>query len=74
MSKISVSSGIEAGNLNVRQSDVTRLLESEPYKGEAVSILRFLENHLCSATFDHVCSLAQIRAERRARLRELRHI
>lgn len=59
MKKIKLTSGIEAGSIEIQQGKVSKLIESEPYAREALKVFEFLEDHLCHATFDQLCVLAK---------------
>lgn len=56
-----ISSGTKRGELYIRKGHYQRLVESAPYEDDANTVLGFLENHLCSATFEKICEIAQRR-------------
>ena len=57
--RIKLNSGVENGVIEIRQGNVAKLLENEPYARDACRVLVFLENHLTNGTFRALCCEAK---------------
>jgi len=58
---LKLRSGTEDGIIEIRQGSAVKLMETEPYKRDAYKMMKFLENHLSSGTFDAMCHEAKRR-------------
>jgi len=64
--ELRLTSGVSIGTVIIKQGRPDRLLESEPYRKEAMKLVNFLEEHLVAGTFDEFCRIVNNRRKIRA--------
>jgi len=65
---LSIKSGVDLGILEIKHTNISKMIESSNYERHANQIMHFLEGHLCAGTFFALCDLASRRMEKRGKL------